>query len=94
MTYEVRGTPLVAVAGATRVEDKHVHVLCDVDPAPYLGTSAITPPGLPNIIHTAELAATCPPMPAGPHRVTVVLTGANHISVTPAVSASVTFTVQ
>jgi hypothetical protein len=92
--YEVRSATLVAAAQATKVEDLHVHVLCDVDPAPFLGTAAIIPPGLPNIIHTADPMVTCPAMPAGQHRVTIILTGANHISVTPPASASVTFTAQ
>jgi len=88
VSYEVKSASLVPVARATRVEDLHVHVLCDVDPAPYLGTSAIIPPGLPNIIHTADPSATCAGMQAGQHRVTIILTGANHISVNPPASGS------
>jgi hypothetical protein len=94
VSYDVKGATLVAAASATRVEDLHVHVLCDVDPGPYLGTTTIIPLGQPNIIHTNNLSATCPNMGPGERKVTVILTGANHISVNPSVSSTVTFTVR
>jgi hypothetical protein len=94
VAYEVTGVTLVAAAQATRVGDLHVHVLCDVDPAPYLGTTTAIPLGRPDIIHTAETSATCPNLGSGQRRATVILTAANHISTNPAVSSTVTFTVQ
>jgi hypothetical protein len=94
VTYDVASATLVAAAEARRVDDLHVHVLLDVDPAPFLGTTTFIPLGVPNIIHTAAKEATLRDVRPGPHTVTVILTGANHVSVTPPVSASTSFTAQ
>jgi hypothetical protein len=94
VSYEVKGVSLVPAAQATKLEDLHVHVLCDVDPAPYLATTTAIPVGRPDIIHTGELQAACPGMQPGQRKVTVILTGSNHVSVDPSVSSTVSFTVQ
>ncbi len=94
VTYDVIGATLVPAAEARRVEDLHIHVLLDVDPTPYLGTTTSIPTGNPNIVHTAAREAAFNDVRPGQHRVTIILSGANHVSLRPPVSDSVTFTVQ
>jgi hypothetical protein len=94
VTYDVTGITLVPAAQATKLDDLHAHVLCDVDPGPYLGTTTPIPVNRPDIIHTADKEVTCPAMTAGQRRITVIITSSNHVSVDPSVSASVGFTVR
>ncbi len=94
VTYDLTNITTVPAAEAKKVDDLHVHVLLDVDSAPYLGTTTFIPLGNPNIIHTAAKEVTFKDVKAGTHRVIVILTGANHIAVRPPVSESVAFTVQ
>ena len=94
VTYDVTNASLVAASQATRVEDLHVHVLLDVDPTPYLGTTTFIPLNRPDIIHTPDREVTFQNVSPGQRRISVILTGANHVSVRPPVSDSVTFTVQ
>jgi hypothetical protein len=94
VAFDVTNVTPVPAAEARRVEDLHLHVLLDVDAAPYLGTSTFIPLGNPSIVHTAAREVTFPDVRPGQHRITVILTGANHISVRPPVTDSVTFTVQ
>ena len=93
VTIAVSGTTLVPAAQASRPEDLHVHYLLDVDPTPFLDGSTPIPTGDPNIVHSAATSNTFADVPAGRHRVTVVLALANHVSVEPPVAPSVTFTV-
>src|SRR5205823_13775475 len=62
VTYDVTGVTLVPAAQATKLDDLHAHVLCDVDPGPYLGTTTPIPVNRPDIIHTADKEVTCPAM--------------------------------
>jgi hypothetical protein len=94
VAYDISGTSLVPAAEARRVEDLHVHVLLDVDPTPYIGTTTFIPLGDPNIVHTAASEVTLQDVRPGQHRITVILTGANHVSVRAPVTDMVTFTVQ
>jgi len=86
----------VAAANATKLDDLHLHYFLDEDAAPYLNPNAPTPVpmGNPHIVHTANLSTTFDNVAAGSHTVTVMVSGANHITVTPPLSAQVTFTVQ
>jgi hypothetical protein len=94
VSIQYTGPQLVPAANATKLDDYHVHYFLDENAMPYLGTLVPVPMGNPRIIHTANLQVTFDGVTAGPHTVTVVLTGANHISVVPPLSAQVAFTVQ
>jgi hypothetical protein len=91
---QYNGPALVAAASATKLDDYHLHYFLDVDATPYIGTQVPVPMGNPNIVHTAALQQSFDNVAAGPHTVTVMLSGSNHISVTPPLSAQVMFTVQ
>jgi hypothetical protein len=88
------GPPLVAAASATKLDDYHVHYFLDEDAAPYLNSLTPVPMGNPHIVHTASMQTTFDNVAAGSHTATVMLSGANHVTVTPPLSAQVTFTVQ
>jgi hypothetical protein len=94
VTYDLTNIATVPAADAKSVNDLHVHVLLDVDPAPYIGTNVFVPPGNPSIIHTAAKEVTFKDVKAGAHQITVILTGANHISTKPPVTDTLKFTVQ
>jgi len=94
VTYDLTNITTVPAADAKKIDDLHVHVLLDVDPAPYIGTSVFIPPNNPSIIHTAAKEVTFNDVKAGQHQITVILTGANHISTRPPVTDTLTFTVQ
>ena len=84
---------LVPGTQATRKEDLHVHYLLDVDPAPWLDGKRDIPTGDPNIVHSASTSNVFKNVKPGPHKVTVILTNADHIAVQPPVAPSVSFTV-
>ncbi len=88
------GPALVAAANATQLDDYHLHYFLDESAAPYIGTLVPVPMGDPRIVHTAALQQTFDNVPPGTHTVTVMLSGANHVSVIPPLSTQVTFTVQ
>jgi hypothetical protein len=82
---------LVAAAQVRSVNDYHAHLLLDVDATPYLGTDVPLTPSTSRIIHTAAKSVTFNDVIPGPHKLTVFLSFANHVSVKPSVSDSVTF---
>jgi hypothetical protein len=86
------GPALVAPANATKLDDYHLHYLLDVDPTPYIGNTVPIPLGDSRIIHSAATSVTFDNVAAGTHTLAVVMTGSNHISVTPPVADKVTFT--
>jgi hypothetical protein len=92
-TVDYSGPPLVAAANATKLDDYHLHYFLDENATSYIGTLVPVPMGNPRIIHTAATRVTFDNVAAGSHTLTVLLTGSNHISVTPPVSEQVTFTV-
>jgi hypothetical protein len=94
VSVQYSGPPLVAAASATRLDDLHLHYFLDESATPYLGTQVPVPMGNPNIVHTAALQQTFNNVAAGTHTVTVMLSGSNHVSVAPPLSAQVTFSVQ
>ena len=93
VTVDYSGPPLVAAASATKLDDYHLHYFLDENATPYIGTLVPVPMGNPRIIHTAATQVTFDNVAAGSHTLTVMLSGANHISVTPPVSEQVTFSV-
>jgi hypothetical protein len=82
----------VDAANATKLDDYHLHYFLDVDPTRYIGTTVPIPLGDPRIIHSAATNVTFDNVAAGTHTLAVVMTGSNHISVTPPVADKVTFT--
>lgn len=94
VSIQFSGAQLVAAASATKLDDYHLHYFLDEDASPYLNSLTPVPMGNPHIVHTANLQTTFDNVTAGSHTVTVMLSGANHITVTPPLSAQVTFTVQ
>lgn len=93
VTISLTDLTLVAAAQATKPTDLHVHYLLDVDPTPYLDGKTPIPTNNPAIIHSAATSATFNNVAPGRHTVAVVLTQPNHVSVTPPVAPSTTFTV-
>lgn len=81
-------------ANATKLDDYHLHYFLDEDATPFIGTLVPVPAGNPKIIHTANLQVTFDNVAAGSHTVTVLLSGANHVTVQPPLSTQVTFTAQ
>jgi hypothetical protein len=94
VSVQYSGPPLVAAANATKLDDLHLHYFLDESAAPYIGTLVPVPAGNPHIVHTAALQVSFDNVSAGSHTVTVMLSGSNHISVAPPLSANVTFNVQ
>lgn len=94
ISVQYTGPQLVAAANATKLDDYHLHYFLDEDATPYLGTLTPVPMGNPRIVHTAALQVSFDGVTAGQHTVTVMLSGANHVSVAPPLSAQVQFTVQ
>ena len=81
-------------ANAAKLDDYHVHYFLDESATPYLGTGVPVPAGNPRIVHSGALQVTLDNVSAGPHTVTVLMSGANHISVAPPLTAQVQFTAQ
>lgn len=99
VTYDITNVTLVPAASAQKPEDYHTHATLDVDPSQWVGTDTAVPaaganPNPDRIIHTAAKSVTFPRVTAGEHTVTIWLSFSTHISVRPAVSASVRFTVR
>jgi hypothetical protein len=74
-------------------EGRHIHYLLDVDPATVLIPGQPIPTGQANIVHTANASHTFVDLPAGPHTVWAVVTGNDHVPLTPSVQGKVSFTV-
>jgi len=91
--WDVTGYTIVPAAQATTPNDLHVHIFLDIDPAPYLDSGIPIPLNNPNIVHTANPIITFQNVTNGPHRVYLVLATGNHVSVAPAVTDTVDFTV-
>jgi hypothetical protein len=91
VTVNYMGPPLVDAASATKLDDYHLHYFLDADPAPYIGTTVPMPLGDPRIMHTAATRVTFDNVAAGSHSLAVVLSGSNHISVSPPVAEQESF---
>lgn len=72
----------------------HHHLLVDVDPATVVQAGVPLPPGQANIIHTIDLNRQLMDLAPGPHTVTVVLTGTDHVPFSPSIQDQVSFTVR
>ncbi len=99
VTYDVSDVTLVPAASAQKPEDYHVHAAMDMDTSVWVGTGVPVPaasanPNPSRLIHLAAKTVTFANVPAGEHTVTVWLSLASHVSVKPAVSTTVKFTVK
>jgi len=72
----------------------HHHLLIDVDPVTVVQAGVPLPPGQANIIHTIEPSRQLMDLAPGPHTVTVVLTGTDHVPFSPSIQDQVSFTVR
>jgi eukaryotic-like serine/threonine-protein kinase len=73
-------------------EGRHIHYFLNVDPATVLIPGQPIPTGQANIVHTANASHTFLDLPPGPHTVWAVLTGNDHVPLTPNVQGRVSFT--
>ena len=99
VTYDVSDVALVPAASAQKPEDYHLHAAMDMDTSQWIGTGVPVPaasanPNPSRLIHTAAKTVTFTNVAAGEHTVTVWLSLASHVSVTPSVSTTVKFTVR
>jgi hypothetical protein len=92
VTVNYTGPALVPAANATKLDDYHLHYFLDVDPTPYIGSVVPMPLNDPRVIHTAATTTTFDNVAAGTHALAVVMSGSNHISVTPPMAEKETFT--
>jgi hypothetical protein len=91
---DYKGPTLVPAAESKKLDDYHLHYFLDEDATPFIGATPLPiPTGNPKIVHSAALQVTFDNVAAGSHTVTVVMTGNNHISLSPPVTAKVTFKV-
>jgi hypothetical protein len=96
VAFEVTGAELVAFQLAKCPNDYHVHVVLDRDVSTYLGTD-VAAPLIAGFNHTPFNAddeprsVTFSDVAAGQHTTFAWLSFADHTSVKPAVSSSVTF---
>jgi hypothetical protein len=88
------GPTLVPGAEATKLDDYHLHYFLDEDAGAYLGGGRSIPAGNPHIVHSGAKEVTFDKLTPGPHTIAVVMSGNNHVAVTPSLTDSVTFTVQ
>jgi len=72
-------------------EGRHVHYFLDVDPSTVLVPGQPIPTGQANIVHTANASHTFLDLPPGQHTVYAVLTGNDHVPLTPTVQGKVAF---
>jgi len=93
VSVDYAGPTLVAAADARKLDDYHLHYFLDVDATPYLGTVVPVPLDDARIIHTAATQVSFENVGPGRHTMTVMLSGANHISVNPPISDQTTFTI-
>ena len=88
------GPTLVPGAEARKLDDYHLHYFLDEDATSYLSGGKSIPAGNPHIVHSGAKEVTFDKLTPGPHTIAVVMSGNNHVAVTPALTDSVTFTVQ
>jgi hypothetical protein len=93
VSVRYNGPPLVPAASATKLDDYHLHYFLDESATPYLGTLVAVPMDSPRIIHSSGKQVQFENVSVGSHMVTVMLTGSNHVSVTPPLSDVIAFSV-
>jgi hypothetical protein len=88
------GPTLVPGAEAKKLDDYHLHYFLDEDATQFTSGGKSIPAGNPRIVHSAAREVTFDNLSAGQHTITVVMSGNNHVPVTPVLTDSVTFTIQ
>jgi hypothetical protein len=88
------GPTLVPGAEAKKLDDYHLHYFLDEDPSAFLNAPRPIPTGNPHIVHSAAKEVTFDGVAPGSHTVAIVMSGNNHIPVSPSVTSAVTFTAQ
>jgi Tol biopolymer transport system component len=71
---------------------RHIHYFLDVDPATVLVPGQPIPTGRADIVHAANAAHTFLDLAPGEHTVWALVTGNDHVPLTPPVQGAVTFT--
>lgn len=88
------GPALVPGAEAKKLDDYHLHYFLDEDAGAYLSGGKSIPAGNAHIVHSAATDVAFDNLAPGRHTLSVVMSGNNHVPVTPALADSVAFTVQ
>jgi hypothetical protein len=88
------GPTLVPGAEAKKLDDYHLHYFLDEDASGYTNGGKSIPAGNPHIMHSAAKEVSFDNLTPGRHTLVVVMSGNNHVPVTPALTDSVTFTIQ
>jgi hypothetical protein len=86
------GPKLIPGADAKKLDDYHLHYFLDEDASPFIDGGRSIPMGNPHIVHSAATEVSFENLAAGQHTITVVMTGNNHVPVTPTLSDTVSFT--
>ena len=94
VSVDYTGPTLVPGAEAKKLDDYHLHYFLDEDASTYLSGGKSIPAGNPHIMHSAAKEVSFDNLTPGHHTLVVVMSGNNHVPVTPALTDSVTFTVQ
>jgi len=92
VTYD--GPKLIPGTEAKKLDDYHLHYFLDEDATAFVNGARSIPAGNPHIVHSAATEVTFDNLPAGKHTVTVVMSGNNHVPVTPALTDTVSFTTE
>jgi hypothetical protein len=94
VSIDYTGPTLVPGAEAKKLADYHLHYFLDADASAFVNSGKPIPTGSPEIIHSAAKEVTFDKVAPGSHSVTIVMSGNNHIPVSPAVTSTVSFTAQ
>jgi hypothetical protein len=88
------GPALVPGAEARKLDDYHLHYFLDEDATPFLSGGKSIPAGNPRIVHSAAREVAFDNLEAGQHTISVVMSGNNHVPVSPVLTDTVSFTIQ
>lgn len=87
------GGGVIGPLGTTAPGDLHYHVLVDIDPATVIQPGQPLPTGRAEVIHTDDLNLSLGSLAPGPHTITVILTRADHVPLSPNIQHQATFNV-
>jgi len=91
VTYN--GPKLIPGAEARKLDDYHLHYFVDEDATAFVSGAKSIPTGNPRIVHSAATEVAFDILLPGRHTITVVMSGNNHVPVTPALTDTVSFTI-
>lgn len=87
------GGGVVRPLGTGNPSELHYHVLVDVDPATVIQPGQPLPTGRAEVIHTDDINLMLGNLAPGRHTITVILTRADHVPLSPNIQHQATFTV-